>query len=85
REAAPHRTLDVVTADGIDPVGHDRTLSRIADRTGPSDEPLWITSRPLASDAMSDAGLAAEDVRSATFNNPLWGKRGYDEDDRRPR
>jgi DivIVA domain-containing protein len=28
---------------------------------------------------MSDAGLTAEDVRSATFNKPPWGKRGYDE------
>jgi DivIVA domain-containing protein len=28
---------------------------------------------------MSDAGLTAEDVRSATFNKPPWGKRGYAE------
>ncbi|HYZ69023.1 MAG TPA: DivIVA domain-containing protein [Mycobacterium sp.] len=28
---------------------------------------------------MSDAGLTAEDVRSATFNKPPWGERGYDE------
>jgi DivIVA domain-containing protein len=28
---------------------------------------------------MSDAGLTAEDVRSATFNKPPWGKRDYDE------
>jgi hypothetical protein len=38
-EAAPHPTRDVVAADGIDPVGHDRTLSRIADRTGVPDGP----------------------------------------------
>ncbi len=28
---------------------------------------------------MSDAALTAEDVRSATFNKPPGGKRGYDE------
>ncbi len=28
---------------------------------------------------MSDGGLTAEDVRSATFEKPPWGKRGYDE------
>ena len=28
---------------------------------------------------MSDAALTAEDVRSATFNKPPRGKRGYDE------
>jgi DivIVA domain-containing protein len=35
----------------------------------------------LASEAMSDGtgGLTAEDVRSATFEKPAWGKRGYDE------
>jgi DivIVA domain-containing protein len=30
---------------------------------------------------MSDAGLTADDVRSATFNKPPLGKRGYDEDE----
>src|SRR5258708_3813078 len=59
-EAALHATLDVVTADGIDPVGHDRTLSPIADRTGTLRKPLWITSGALASDAMSDAALTAD-------------------------
>jgi DivIVA domain-containing protein len=78
-EAAPHATLHVVTADGIDPVTHDRTLSRIADRTAEIDDALWITSGALASNAVSAAGLTAEDVRSATFNKPPWGKRGYDE------
>jgi DivIVA domain-containing protein len=29
---------------------------------------------------MSDGGLTAEDVRSATFEKPPWGKRGYDEE-----
>ena len=28
---------------------------------------------------MSDGGLTADDVRSATFERPPWGKRGYDE------
>ena len=28
---------------------------------------------------MSDGGLTADGVRSATFEKPPWGKRGYDE------
>jgi DivIVA domain-containing protein len=30
---------------------------------------------------MSDGGLTAEDVRSATFEKPPFGKRGYNEDE----
>jgi DivIVA domain-containing protein len=77
-EAAADTTLDVVAADGIDPVGHDRTLSRGADRSGSSAMALWITSGDVASVPMSD-GLTADDVRNATFEKPPWGKRGYDE------
>jgi DivIVA domain-containing protein len=80
-KAALHPTLNVVTADGIDPVGHDRTLRRIADRTRSSAEALWITSAALASDAMSVPRLTAQDVRYATFGKPPWGKRGYNNDE----
>jgi DivIVA domain-containing protein len=80
-EAAANPTLDVVTADNIHPVGHDRTLSRNADRIGPPDEALWITLAALASDAMSAPRLTAQDVRYATFGNAPWGKRGYNEEE----
>ena len=34
----------------------------------------------IASEAVeSSSGLTADDVRSASFDKPSWGKRGYDE------
>jgi DivIVA domain-containing protein len=80
-KAAPHPTLNVVTADGIDPVGHERTLSPVADRTGTPAEALWIALAALASDVMSAPRWTAQDVRYATFGKPPWGKRGYNEDE----
>src|SRR5690349_22122025 len=53
-EAAPHPTLDVVTADGVDPCSHARTLRRIADRSVSVADGLWITSDAMPDDAMRD-------------------------------
>jgi hypothetical protein len=46
RESAADTTFDVVAADGVDPIRHIRTLSRMADKAGRPIASLWIT-RPM--------------------------------------